>query len=187
MNFAPLPALKSLGKLAESLPAIVTDTREQAPLVFRRLSSIRGTLPAGDYSLAGLETLFAVERKSTPDLVACCGPERERFERELVRLRGYRFRRLVIVGDRAAIERHEYRSAISPAAVLGSLAAWEVRFDMPYVFTPDPEQAAGLVEAWAYLFAREICREAGDLLRGCAAFYNGTTTLEGKQHVINTL
>lgn len=37
------------------------------------------------------EELFAVERKTIADLVACCiGANRERFFRELHRLRGYR-------------------------------------------------------------------------------------------------
>jgi len=52
-------------------------------------------------------------------------------------------------------------------SVLGSLDAWEVRYALPHVFEPDPAKAAALVERWAYLFAREICREANGLLRGC--------------------
>jgi hypothetical protein len=40
--------------------------------------------------VAGLEELFVIERQSIADLVGCCiGESRERFERELHRLRGY--------------------------------------------------------------------------------------------------
>ncbi len=67
-----LPALKSLDQLSEMRPAIVIDTREQMPLVFRHLSAVRATLQTGDYSVLGLEHLFAVERKSLADLVMCC-------------------------------------------------------------------------------------------------------------------
>jgi len=82
-----LPALRSLGDLADQAPVIIIDSREQTPLQFTRLEARVATLPSGDYSIAGLEELFAVERKSIPDLVACCtGQNRERFERELHRL-----------------------------------------------------------------------------------------------------
>src|SRR4030081_926981 len=95
-----LPALRSLGDLAGTEPIIVVDTREQEPLVFSRLRSVSGTLITGDYSVKGLECLFAIERKSIGDLVACCmGENRQRFERELHRLRGFRFARLLVVGS----------------------------------------------------------------------------------------
>lgn len=161
------PALRSLGRLADLRPTIVVDSREQAPLVFRRLPSRTGTLTSGDYSAAGLEDLFAVERKSIPDLVGCCvGENRERFERELHRLRGFRFARLLVVGRREDIEAGGYRSRIAPTAVLRSLAAWEARFNVPVVYQPDPEAAARQVESWAFWFAREVVQGANDLLRG---------------------
>jgi DNA excision repair protein ERCC-4 len=76
---------------------VVFDSREQDPLIFQNLTSVRGTLYTGDYSILGLEELIAVERKTIPDLVSCCmGENRERFERELHRLRGFRFKRLLI-------------------------------------------------------------------------------------------
>jgi ERCC4-type nuclease len=73
-----LPALRSLGELADRAPVIVIDTREPDPLAFERRSSIRGTLQTGDYSVAGLEDLFSIERKTVADLVGCCmGENRE--------------------------------------------------------------------------------------------------------------
>jgi hypothetical protein len=62
--FPALPALRSLGRLADLRPVIVADSREQEPLTFTRLQSVRGTLYSGDYSVQGLESKFAVERKS---------------------------------------------------------------------------------------------------------------------------
>jgi len=67
-----LPALRKLGELAGRAPTIIVDTREQNPLTFERLESRVGTLQIGDYSIAVLEELFAVERKSIPDRVRCC-------------------------------------------------------------------------------------------------------------------
>jgi hypothetical protein len=58
-----LPGLRGLAKLADLRPTIVTDSREQAPLVFTRLASVTSTLYAGDYSVRGLEASFAVEEE----------------------------------------------------------------------------------------------------------------------------
>jgi DNA excision repair protein ERCC-4 len=167
-SFSRLPALRSLAKLADVRPVIVIDTREQTPLPFARLASERGTLQTGDYSFRGGEELFAVERKSVADLVGCCvGENRERFFRELHRLRGYRFKRLLVVGTREEIERHDYRSNVAPKAVLATLSALEVRFDVPVMFSPTPEDAGRQIESWTYWFAREIVCAANELAR-CA-------------------
>src|SRR5260370_16941859 len=125
-----LPALHSLGQLANTKPVIVIDGREQLPLVFTRLQSIEGTLYSGDYSIRGLEDTFSVERKSVEDIGSCCmGQNRERFERELHRLRGFRFKRLLISRSRALIETQPYRSRIPPAPPLVPLPPHNVPFD----------------------------------------------------------
>lgn len=167
MNTGTLPALKSLGSLAELRPAVIIDTREQEPLPIARLPVIRAGLQSGDYTAAGLQDHVAIERKSIADLVGCCmGESRERFERELHRLRGFRFKRLLIIGDRQEIAAGNYRSAIRPASVLHSLAAWECRYDLPVVFAPTPAAGAALVECWVWWNARESVETANGLLRG---------------------
>jgi DNA excision repair protein ERCC-4 len=158
------PAKKSLGELAGCKPVIVIDSREQTPLVFTRLESRTSTLYSADYSVAGLEELVAIERKSVADLIGCCiGENRERFERELHRLRGYRFKRLVIVGDQSEINLQRF-SRITPRAVFASLSAWEIRFDIPVIWMATPELAARQIESWAFWYAREIVKAANALL-----------------------
>lgn len=165
----PLPALRHLGDLADRRPVIVCDTREQAPLPITRLPVIRAGLYSGDYSIAGLESVFSIERKSISDLVGCCvNSNRERFENELHRLRGFRFSRLLIIGARAEIERGEYRSKITPASVLGSLCAWEIRFDIPVVWADTPAAGAALVERWAWYFSRQAVESVNSLFREAA-------------------
>lgn len=165
-----LPALRSLGELADRAPVIVIDTREQEPLVFERLASVRGTLTTGDYSVAGLEPSFSIERKTVSDLVGCCmGDNRERFERELHRLRGYRFKRLLVVGSEAEILAGQYHSNIKPNAVLATLCAFEVRYDLPVVFVPTAQAGARSVELWAFYFAREVVQAVNDLWRANSA------------------
>jgi len=108
-TFPPLPALRHLGELANRLPTLVIDSREQEPLPIRRLPWCRGGIYTGDYSVVGLETLFSVERKSIADLVDCCvDSNRKRFENELHRLRGFRFRRLL---NRSITQYRKSRSA----------------------------------------------------------------------------
>jgi hypothetical protein len=92
---------------------------------------------------------------------------RDRFERELHRLRGYRFKRVLIIGCRDDIAAGRYRSRIAPKAVLATLDAFEVRYDAPIVFAQNPFDAALLIERWAWWFAREIVQNANNLLRGC--------------------
>lgn len=165
-GFPALPALRCLGDLADVKPKIVIDTREQAPLPFQELESETASLQTGDYTFKGAEALFAIERKSVADMVSCCaGNNRDRFFRELHRLRGFRFKRLLVVGSLAEIESGAYRSSISPAAVLGTLAALETRFDVPVVFCPTPEAAGQRIESWAYWFARDLVESANSLAR----------------------
>lgn len=141
-------------------PTILIDTREQTPLVFEHLQSERGTLQSGDYSIVGLEHDFAVERKSIADLCQSVTRGRERFERELHRLRGFSFARLLIVGSP-----HEVQvTAHNAKAVFSSLTAMETRWGVPVVWESSPELAACLVERWAWFFWRErtaIGRQAG--------------------------
>jgi ERCC4-type nuclease len=159
-----LPALRGVVKLAGYQPVIVVENREQSPLVFARLQSVRATLYSGDYSIAGLENVFTVERKSLDDLANCClSGNRDRFEHELHRLRGYRFKRLLIVGTREEIAAGRYHSRIAPKAVLATLAAFEVRYDLPVVFCSSPEEAATAIERWAVYYCREVLKLAQGL------------------------
>lgn len=141
-------------------PTIVIDSREQRPLVFEHLPYERGTLQSGDYSIAGLEHDFAVERKSIPDLCGSLTRGRERFERELHRLRGFSFARILIVGSPHEVQATAHNSK----AIFSSVSAFEARYGIPFIWEPSPELAARLVERWAWFFWRErtaIGRKAG--------------------------
>jgi ERCC4-type nuclease len=146
-------------------PIVLVDSREQTPLPFAHFPTERATLATGDYSVKGFENDFCVERKSITDLVQSATFERERFERELVRMRGYSFRRLLIVGTLADIEAHRYRSQANPKAIIASLTAFEVRYSLPVCFRETPEAAAVQVERWAFYFLRERLTAASETLR----------------------
>ena len=130
----------------EDAPPFVVDTREQAPYSFDRPVEVRG-LKTGDYSIVGLEDIFAVERKEINDFVGCCGNSRERFERELSRSEGMRRLWVVIEGTLRDISSGRFRSMISAESVLGSIASWENRFDaVRFVFASDRETGKRFTE-----------------------------------------
>ena len=146
------------------MPVILVDTCEQTPLTFANCPSETATLATGDYSIMGFEDEFTVERKSLDDLVGSCTNDRERFERELVRMRGYYFRRLLIVGTVEDVEAHRYRSRAEPKEILASVTAFEIRYGMPVAFCQTPAAAALQIERWAYYFFREKLKTATELV-----------------------
>lgn len=140
-------------------PTIIIDTREQTPWTFTLPTEV-ATLDAGDYSVKGLEHLIAVERKSLSDLLGCIGTHRGRFKRELQRLRGYRFRMLIVETTAAALEAGEWRSKVHPNAVLGSLAAWTAQYDLLIWPGGDNEASGRFAERYLVQAVQTIAREA---------------------------
>ena len=153
--------MKSYNPKIDQQPVVVIDSREKIPLIFKRLPTVAGGLYAGDYSVRGCERLFAVERKSIDDLAASCvRSRRETFEKELARLKGYRFRRLLITATEEDVRKHRYRSNMNPNALLASIRAFEMRYDIPLVWEPDPATAALRVEEWIKYFVREVTKDS---------------------------
>ncbi len=134
---------------------IIVDTREQTPFTFQgypEVEVIAGSLSAGDYSLAGLETIVAIERKSLPDLVQCLGRERERFERELERLRGYEAASVVVESPLADLVAGNCRSALNPKAAYESVVAFMARHRISFYFATNRRGA----ERFTYSFLRHF-------------------------------
>lgn len=119
---------------------IVADSREQAPYSFEQwpVNVVRAGLPAGDYSLIGFEDRVAVERKTLDDLIGCLmGKERDRFQRELSKLRPYESAAVIIEATLCDITRGRYRSQMKPQAALQSIATFFVRCGVPFLFCGD--------------------------------------------------
>lgn len=118
---------------------IIVDSREQTPFTFQheRYEGVAlevGGLDTGDYSLAGLTDRIAIERKSLPDLVACLGRERERFERELQRGAAYDLFAVVVESAWVDLASGNYRSKLNAHAACQSVSAFTVRYKVPFVF-----------------------------------------------------
>jgi len=143
---------------SDSAITILIDSREQQPWSFTGPTETT-TLTTGDYTVLHIEHLVRIERKSLGDLVGCIGPERARFKRELERLRGFRFRALVIEASHDDIVQHRYRSNTHPNSILGSLAAWQIDYDLPIVLAGSHEEAGKYAER---LLAKAAARTASE-------------------------
>jgi DNA excision repair protein ERCC-4 len=158
MKRAPMPS-----RLEPDDVIAIVDTREQMPLDLSPLKIESGTLPTGDYTVKGLESIIAIERKSLDDLLACVGQERERFDREVQRMLAYPVRAIVIESTWSDLERGQWRSKVTPAAALGSCLGW-VASGVPVLMTTDHKRAGIFVSRLLYTAARRRWREARSLV-----------------------
>jgi DNA excision repair protein ERCC-4 len=125
---------------------ILIDTREQKPYSFSTQTET-ATLPTGDYSIAGAESLIAIERKSLDDLVSCLTSGRERFERELHRGKALDYFALVIEASLPDLSNGRYRSKMNPRAAIQSLLTFSVRYGLPVFFVENREYGARITES----------------------------------------
>ena len=141
----------------------VVDGREQNPLDLEPLRQVAGTLATGDYSLRGLESIIAIERKSLVDLLSCVGQERDRFHREVLRLLAYPVRALVVESTWPVIERGQWRSKVRAPAALGTVLNW-ISMGLPVIMAGDHSRAGRYVSRILFVAARRRWREARALL-----------------------
>lgn len=125
------------------LLTFVVDSREQTPYQFTRPKrrefedggTIRMGLGEGDYSvmLDGELLSVRIERKTMVDFFAVVGRGRERFERELERLKPYSSW-LIIEAVADEIRRGCQRSLVSGEAAFASAICWAVKYNVAPLF-----------------------------------------------------
>lgn len=126
------------------------DTREQAPLEFEQCAIVRGTISTFDYAIEGDQELFAIERKSLPDLIQSLAIQKNwiRELKKLKRARAAGFPRLfyVVEANREDIEQFNYSvftsSRVGPAFIFHQLSELEYVHDVHVVFSGDALGAA---------------------------------------------
>ena len=148
-------------KTIEAEPKLIIDTREQTPLAFTHLAAIPGTLQSGDYSAVGLEDSFCVERKTVADLAGSLTRGRDRFMREMHRLRGFSNAYLLIIGRDLDLATLAAQGRANVKQIHNSLLAIQARYGVHIVWVDTPEEAAVLVETWAFTAYREAMKPAG--------------------------
>lgn len=128
-------------------PTVLVDTREQQPYSFVQLHPnwIGGlkftTLKTGDYSIDGMESLLALERKSMVDAIQSTMSGRERFIRSCERLAKFRWKAILIEATYEEMKSN-YRdqdedllTEAHPNAVCGTYDAIEAKFGIPIIYT----------------------------------------------------
>ncbi len=162
----------------EQVTAII-DSREKCPLDLSPLPTVAGKLATGDYSVKGLESIIAIERKGLPDLLGCIGQHRERFEKDVQRLLGHAVRTLVIECTWPDLERGEWRGQVTPAAAVGSVLGW-IAQGVPAIMAGDHARAGRYVGRLLFIAARRRWREAralaGPILAPTAGIGLATST-----------
>lgn len=142
---------------------IQIDQQEKNPANVTPFASEFCHLPVGDYALKGLGTDAIAERKSEPDLLMCFGVERDRFDRQVLRLNGCRHRVLVVESTWERLSAGDWRSKITPQSVIGSLVGL-MADGLPVALVGDHEQAGRFIAKWFYLIAKRRLRESRALL-----------------------
>ncbi|HWB12992.1 MAG TPA: hypothetical protein VG826_27450 [Pirellulales bacterium] len=127
------------------------------------IRTVVGHLNTGDYAPAGAEHICRIERKALPDIVGCCGNERDRFEREVERLLAFPVRILVIEASWSDIEVGHWRSKVTPAVVRNSLLTWQ-SMGLSVFMADHQERAQQYAARILYAVARHQYRSARKLL-----------------------
>lgn len=148
----------------EHLTAVV-DSREQNPWDLSPMTMETSGLSVGDYSVRGLESVVAIERKSLGDFVGCCGGERDRFQRELDRLRGWPVSAVILEASWGDIEAGQWRSKLSAKQVQASFCSW-IAQGHRLILGRDHATAASIARAILFYAARYRVREAAGIMAG---------------------
>jgi len=139
---------------------LVQDSREQLPYgPLFQTPYVVGALDCGDYSVAGLEHLIAIERKSLQDLLGSLTNGRERFESELKRARSlHKFYVLVeCTPAHLLVEDFGKLSRAHPRSIWGTICTWSTRYH-PFIFGGNRADSARLCEGLLVAYAREFLK-----------------------------
>lgn len=133
-------------------PVFVIDTREVdrhgCAWEFEGVRSVRATLKSGDYSFRGGEKTCAIERKTLSDWIGSLTHERKRFEREMDRLAGFHRAVIVVEANLDEVLAGDYRSAVTPKALIGSIASIQSRWGVSTQFIGDRAKAIFFAKTW---------------------------------------
>lgn len=166
----PIAAERGGTQLHTPRPVILVDTREKNPFSFHRFghwfSGIQKTaLETGDYSIAGLEQVCAVERKDLPDLVQSLTTNRRVFVERLRRMSCHRHRLLVITAALSQVKSRYPFSDASPNRITQSLVAALAGLAVPFLCVETHELGEEIVASYLYQVFLYTWLESND--HGC--------------------
>jgi DNA excision repair protein ERCC-4 len=133
---------------------VVCDDREKKPWSFDAIpaafpvSSAR--LETGDYTVSGFEDVFAVERKSIPDLIQSVTWGRDNFEAEIARAQDFAEWAIIIEGLPSDVNkyiekaRRRYGAKVHPNQVHGTVNSWNQHRGANFIYAGSREEAERL-------------------------------------------
>ncbi len=151
----PVVAERGGTQLRTPRPVVVVDTREQNPFSFVRFRGWfagveKRPLKLGDYSVASLEQLCAVERKDLSDLVHSFTVERPVFIDRLRQMSHYPQRLLVITAALSQVKSLYSHSSVSPNRITQSLIAVLAGLRVPFLCVETHELGEEIVASYLY-------------------------------------
>ena len=147
-----------------NLLRIAVAKNEQQPLTFRQFPDVLvepATLQTGDYSIVGYEDRIAIERKhSLDEICSNIGKGRERFERDLERAKNFDRFYLLIEGNPADFMLGGWeRSHLPTKSAFGSIAAWDMEYNLRYAFCSSRITAEMIIVHWFRKYLKHYKKE----------------------------
>jgi ERCC4-type nuclease len=134
---------------------IIVDTREQQPWSFENYSIANRKLDTGDYSVEGLETLLAIERKKSINEIANNIIE-PRFKDVIDRLSKIKHSYILLEFDLENVLSYPIGSTlpkkmwdkvkISPSFIMKHILEWQMYHNIKVVFCGCPSNAEQMAE-----------------------------------------
>lgn len=153
----PIPVLPERGGTQLTAPraVVLVDTREQMPFNFSRFSGWfarveKKALKVGDYTIAGLEDICAVERKDLADLIHSFTVDRRVFINRLRLMSSFPHRLLVVSAPLSQVKSPYSYSNINPNRILQSLIAVFAGLNIPFLCTETHELGEEVVASYLY-------------------------------------
>ncbi len=139
---------------------ILIDSREQNPFDLSPMKMEEATLQTGDYTIKGLEDYVRVERKSLPDLISCLGTGRDRFKRELERMKSFPKRLVVVSAPYEDLVTGNYRSNVHPNSATGAIESWSGFYGIGFMFCGSRRTAQEFVNGYLFKIAKSFHAKA---------------------------
>ena len=134
---------------------IIVDTREQQPWSFDNYSKANIKLDTGDYSIEGLESVLAIERKKSINEIANNIIE-SRFKDVIDRLSKIKYSYILLEFDLenvlsypigSSLPKHMWNKVkISPSFIMKHILEWQMFYNIKVVFCGCPTNAEKMAE-----------------------------------------
>lgn len=152
---------------------VAKNEQKPPPLDNARFPFVFDTMPVGDYSILGFHNWenpgLSIERKSIADLYGTLGGGLKRFWREIMKMRQFKTRMLIVEGQPDDLAwyiqgREQYlkpqgRRPLTFNSAIATLTALSSRTGLQIIWCDDAYHAAREIEAQCEMFARGVQKD----------------------------